>query len=357
LSTLDSALELARANIPLFPVILTEDNKKVPVIEHWRNTATTNLDTIRQWFTNTSYVIGVPTGERSNIDALDIDPRHGGNVEQYHETLPDTRWHETKQGGRHYLFNRLEGMRNSTGKVETGVDVRGEGGFIVWWPAHGYACSSAPIADWPEWLSQLAMKGRARKRTGHVALDARKPPSGRHVVDLLTQMDNRLETSRDTYVDVMLAAKGCIDALIEAGELGFEDEIAIGEAAIDWANRWEAGTSTDEAAKWNDDWAHCDAPLAGWQTLIRIAADLAPSYRAKLAAEEFNAEPAPGRSYRGNPSWVSMLQLNKNGGTRNTLPNAIIPLRYAPEWQRVLTINSFTDTTDVTTPPYGGRND
>ena len=54
MSTLAAAIELARANIPVFPVILTDDNKKVPVIQNWRNAATTDVDTVRQWFTNTS---------------------------------------------------------------------------------------------------------------------------------------------------------------------------------------------------------------------------------------------------------------------------------------------------------------
>ena len=101
MSTLAAAIELARANIPVFPVILTDDNKKVPVIQNWRNAATTDVDTVRQWFTNTSYLIGVPTGERSGFDALDIDPRNGGDVELYNGILPETRWHQTKQGGRH----------------------------------------------------------------------------------------------------------------------------------------------------------------------------------------------------------------------------------------------------------------
>jgi len=245
LSTLDSALELARASIPVFPVELTADNKKRPLIK-WRDFASTDPETARQLFSQdyqlgqgSILVIGVPTGTRSGFDAVDIDPRHGGDVELYHETLPDTRWHDTRQGGRHYLFNHLDGMRNSTSKIEPAIDVRGEDGFIVWWPAHGGECHTALIADWPGWLAEMATKPRTPKE-GAISLDLRKPPSACHVVDLLNAMQNRLETTRDTYVEVMLAAKGCIDALDEAGELTPEDDLVIADAATGWAERGKA---------------------------------------------------------------------------------------------------------------------
>jgi len=86
------------------------------------------------------------------------------------------------------------------------------------------------------------MAGRARRLTGSVPLDTRKPPSASHVAALLARLPNPIEVTRDTYVDVMLATKGCIDALIEAGELTDENfdngEALIIDAAITWANRW-----------------------------------------------------------------------------------------------------------------------
>src|SRR5690242_4759416 len=99
-------------------------------------------------------------------------------------------------------------------------------------------------------------------------------------------MPNRLEVGRDTYVQVMLGAKGCIDALIETGRLDYDEEVAIGEAAVGWAERWE-GPSVDEAAKWATDWSHRTAPLAAWQTLNKIAGELIPGYRMEEAAAQF----------------------------------------------------------------------
>jgi hypothetical protein len=44
-------------------------------------------------------------------------------------------------------------MRCSAGKIEPGVDVRGDGGYVIWWPISGLpVLRDAPVAPWPEWL-------------------------------------------------------------------------------------------------------------------------------------------------------------------------------------------------------------
>ena len=134
----------------------------------------------------------------------------------------------------------------------------------------------------------------------------------------------------------MLAAKGCIDALIEAGELGDDDEEMVVAAACAWADRWDGQTESNERRKWEDDWSLRDAKLAGWQTLVRIALDLLPSYREEVAAKRqeeavklFSEQPVPPeeKPYRGNPNWKNFLKLNEKGGIKPTLANAICALR------------------------------
>src|SRR5262249_13964546 len=55
------------------------------------------------------------------------------------------------------LFKHVDGLRNSVGRIADGVDVRAEGGFIIWWPRQKLrVLSDAEIAEWPAWLLALA---------------------------------------------------------------------------------------------------------------------------------------------------------------------------------------------------------
>ncbi len=98
---------------------------------------------------------------------LDIDPRHGGDrwFTDNRDRLPPTRTHETRSGGLHLLFSHHEGMRCSSGKIAPGVDVRADGGYIVWWPAAGYTVlDDSPITPWPEGLLDITGVNRPRGR-------------------------------------------------------------------------------------------------------------------------------------------------------------------------------------------------
>jgi hypothetical protein len=110
--------------------------------------------------------IGVPTGEfaGNDLDVLDVDPRNGGNKfwEENRQRLPVTRTHQTPSGGHHLLFKHAAGLRCSSGRIADGVDVKADGGFIVWWPAQFYPVTDAPVADWPAWLLDLAREKQHR---------------------------------------------------------------------------------------------------------------------------------------------------------------------------------------------------
>jgi hypothetical protein len=48
-------------------------------------------------------------------------------------------------------------LRNSAGRISAGVDVRADGGFVIWWPRQGLrVLSDAEITEWPDWLLALA---------------------------------------------------------------------------------------------------------------------------------------------------------------------------------------------------------
>ena len=151
MTTLKYALNLAR-RVPVFPC----NDKKEPTCRRGFHAAERDAEAVKAlWHRSPGPLIGVPTGPASGFDVLDIDPRHGGDVwlELNREALPPTRTHQTRSGGQHFLFRHAPGVRNTEAKLAPGVDTRGEGGYIVWWPSFGGSVLCAePLADWPRWL-------------------------------------------------------------------------------------------------------------------------------------------------------------------------------------------------------------
>ena len=89
------------------------------------------------WFSEWSEAgIGIVTGAVSGLVVLDIDPRHGGDgslgrLEQHYERLPATVECRSGGGGRHLYFAHPGGLvRNKVG-LAPGVDLRGDGGYVV----------------------------------------------------------------------------------------------------------------------------------------------------------------------------------------------------------------------------------
>jgi hypothetical protein len=98
-------------------------------------------------------LVGVPTGAASGFDVLDVDPRNGGRewYENHRDRLPTTRMHRTRSRGLHVLFNHCAGLRNSSSKIAPGIDVRADGGYIIWWPAAALPVLEHPLTELPEW--------------------------------------------------------------------------------------------------------------------------------------------------------------------------------------------------------------
>jgi hypothetical protein len=144
---------------------------KHPCTDHGFRDATTDPTQIRAWWSRgwrDRNIIG-PTGRRSGVDALDIDPSKGGpqsleRLQARYGAVPLTWQVRTGSGGAHYFFAHHLGVRNSESRIAPGVDVRGSGGYVILPPSlhksgrrYQWIVSpdEAPLAPWPDWLLAL----------------------------------------------------------------------------------------------------------------------------------------------------------------------------------------------------------
>jgi hypothetical protein len=155
MTALDLALALAARGTPVFPCM----TNKAPFTSRGFKDASTDAAQITSWWSRyPSALVGVPTGETSGIFVVDIDSvKHDTAVDwldRHAPFLPETRQHRTQSGGVHLLFRHHDGLGCSTSKLARGVDTRGEGGYIVWWPDDA---GEGELADLPGWIiEQLA---------------------------------------------------------------------------------------------------------------------------------------------------------------------------------------------------------
>lgn len=139
MTMLDKALALASEGFRVFPA---GENAKVPVIQRWPQRATTEPDQIKDLWRDPvmdaaqPYNIGVATGD--GMVVIDVDNKNGKSgsaalmaLELEYGDLPETYTVETPNGGEHRYFQTDERISNSVGKIHRGVDIRGDGGFVI----------------------------------------------------------------------------------------------------------------------------------------------------------------------------------------------------------------------------------
>jgi len=141
---------------------------------HGHLDATTEADVVRAWWTaDPDANVAVATGARSKLWVLDIDPKHGGNeslieiINRFGELPPTVSVH-TPSGGIHFWWAwpaDIE-IRGSQGRVGEGIDVLGEGNYVICPPSRlatggryrWVEPSAGVIAPAPDWLVKLTQK-------------------------------------------------------------------------------------------------------------------------------------------------------------------------------------------------------
>lgn len=162
-------IRMIRRGFRLFPVVA---RGKRPLIPGWPRRATNDEELINSWaerFPGCNWAIA--TGEASGIFVLDVDGESGRESIVELTNRHGAEWIETlgvkTARGRHYYFRWPAGtdaIRNSASKLAAGLDVRGEGGYVLVPPSvhpsgHVYhwfgSGEDKPIAAAATWLIQL----------------------------------------------------------------------------------------------------------------------------------------------------------------------------------------------------------
>jgi putative DNA primase/helicase len=172
---LDEALKYAQRGWAVFPC-----KDKLPLTKHGFKDAKKDPASVGELFgPYPDCNIGIATGKVSGFFVLDIDVKNdaGGDeslrdLEIQYGLLPDTAEAITWSGGRHILFKYPDGGIGNRTKVRPGIDVRGDGGYIIAAPSviegkqYAWEAEHHPdnieITNAPEWLLKLL-------RTDHAA--------------------------------------------------------------------------------------------------------------------------------------------------------------------------------------------
>jgi hypothetical protein len=128
-STLVAANNYAARGWKVFPV-----RGKIPLVQ-WQQEATLDRTKILEWWGEKWPDAGVAVVTGNGLVVLDVDAGHGGldtlgTLFAGYPDLGDTPVVRTGGGGLHFYFSTTVELRNKTG-VLTGIDVRGDGGYVV----------------------------------------------------------------------------------------------------------------------------------------------------------------------------------------------------------------------------------
>ena len=137
-----AAERYAKLGLAVFPVL---PSSKRPATKHGLKDATTDISTIRSgWYSNPMFNIGMSTGSVSGgvvVIDIDVDPDSGKDGFEYlnkwereHGELPETVTSITGRGGRHMFYRVRDKITNTTNE-DYGIDLRGDGGYVMMPPS------------------------------------------------------------------------------------------------------------------------------------------------------------------------------------------------------------------------------
>jgi hypothetical protein len=258
MSVLEHAVYYASRGWHVFPCDPTD---KRPLVSTGFYAATTDQDQIRAWWHRwPNAMIGVRMGATSGVWAIDPDASKDGSPDGVanwaelaakHGGIPHTHSHNTPNGGHHLLFEWRDNrpVTNREGGLSgLGINVRGEGGYIVVPPSRMADGRAYEIADplnffkfveAPDWLYDLIQsKPPASSPTASTqstpsisqqAMATVRPPAGTH----------------SAYADAAL--RGEYDAVVSAPHGGRNNQ--LNTSTFKLATLVGTGVLTDHAVE------------------------------------------------------------------------------------------------------------
>ena len=186
-------LNLSRRGFRMFPV---ETRGKRPLISEWPQRATSDAEVLRAWVRqypscNWGLVCGLPSG----VFVLDVDGEDGAAAirflcQRYGDDWTNTLTVQTGRGVHLYFdYPSDKTIRNSASKIAQGLDIRGEGGYVIVPPSthpngtlysRGELGEHAPTISAPDWLLQMLSAGGADTCTTTTAFTAPIPHGKRN---------------------------------------------------------------------------------------------------------------------------------------------------------------------------------
>jgi len=175
---LEFALALATRGYRVFPV-----QGKTPLVKDWPNKASSDPGFILDmWMEHPDAAIGIACGDP--VLAVDLDVKTTDGIVNWKQWCKDnnvdgeTRHQETPSGGAHILYTMPEGIKlgNGTGDLPPGIDIRGNGGYIV---AYGMLPAVSELPTLPKAL-ETTLKPRQKPERAQGDVIPRDPALGIH---------------------------------------------------------------------------------------------------------------------------------------------------------------------------------
>ena len=216
-----------------------ENPGKRPLAIGWQKSPPHDPDTVRRWIAD-GYNVGLVTG--NGIVVIDWDHEEPPPPE-----YPPTRTVRTGRGWQLYYSKTVE-IRNSASKLAPGVDVRGDGGYVVIPPSmHASGrpytwANDLPIAPLPQWIVEALVK--RPKPSPPPPEPVPVPAGGKWARKAFEEEIGRVRASSEgTRNATLFRAAAALSEIVNGGNLGeFEVRAALQDAAV------SVGLSAKEAA-------------------------------------------------------------------------------------------------------------